>query len=217
MYESADFANDEAYEMAHELARDEIPSRNNPCGEIPNTRPYSYRRTNTTPSLHEMTHGGNKTQAEFVCNSGDYLKYGDRVIKNPPLINTSLVELSKLGWKLEIYAKYVHDRNHTKVRYHFTSWESSNAYLTFKVWMQGRNLQLNELLLIMASNNFLQPNFNKVPSFRLMPVYQEVKELDELETLQKFNDDREERLKKLRKSIGTTFEDASLEELLKSA
>ena len=154
----------------------------------------------------------------FVFTPREYLKFGDKPIKSPPLINTSLKELAEMEWYLTVYAKYVKGYSHTKLKYHFGNPDGKgHPYLVFKMWASGNYLEntrppfgdINYSLVELLVKHDLTPNFTKPPSFALMPLPSFVRQSsneplikhkseDELEYLQRTNT---EKLLKLKEKI----------------
>lgn len=119
---------------------------------------------------------------ELIYTPKEYMRFGDKKIYNPPLINTSFQEMSELGWMLSVQAKYCPTFNHTKLKYHFSDPDKNgHPFLVFKVWAVGNFLSKLDnrygefsdtegSLVLHLLKHDLKPNFTRPPSFSLMPV-----------------------------------------------
>lgn len=129
---------------------------------------------------------------EFVYTPNEYLRFGDKSIKSPPLINTSLKELAEMSWYLTVSARYVSGYSHSKLKYHFSNPDKQGyPFLVFKVWVKGSYLHslrpnvhfdklspethnplgdINLSLVELFVKHDLTPAFTKPASFALMPL-----------------------------------------------
>jgi hypothetical protein len=160
---------------------------------------------------------GRERDKAFVFTPHEYLRFGNKDIKSPPLINTSLKELAEMEWYLTVYARYVKGYSHTKLKYHFGNPDGKgHPYIVFKMWAKGNYLDnvrppfgdVNLALVQLLVKHDLTPNFTKPPSFALMPLPDYIPVVqtplikhipeDELEYLQRTN---AEKLLKLKEKI----------------
>jgi hypothetical protein len=165
--------------------------------------------------------GPGTRQAEFVFRPVEYLQFGDRPIRNPPLINTSLKELAEMEWYLSVSARYVKGYDYTKLKYHFCDPDKVTGYpfLVFKLWAKGNQVLKEKLnsgtLIKLLIERDLTPNFSKPPIHMLrLPAHEtktEIKEVlvglpiileNEFEILQTLNEQRREQLKKIKRRVG---------------
>lgn len=166
--------------------------------------------------------GPGTRQTELVFRPAEYLRFGNHLIRNPPLINTSLKELASMEWYLSVSARYVKGYDYTKIKYHFSDPDRTTGYpfLVFKFWAKGNQIlqeKLNPYTLIqILIQRDLTPNFSKPPIHQLRlvdvkPTTHEVREVikevpigltisleNELEILQTLNAQRKEKLNTLR-------------------
>lgn len=134
-------------------------------------------------------------ETEFFLVPGEYLAGGDRPIKAPPLINTSLKELAEMGWYLTIYARYIKGYGHTKLKFHFSDPDNKKGYpyLTFRMWVKGDVTTFEGVLFHLLQAD-LTPNWTKVPQFNLVPP--NAREESEIEYLKRINAERAKTLPK---------------------
>lgn len=156
---------------------------------------------------------------DYFFTPREYLKYGDRLIEAPPLINTSLEELAEYGWYLSVYAQWLPTYAHTKIKYHFSDPDKNGyPFITFRLWHPGRVIPVTfggatelhqksyEFIKILMEKD-LKPNFTRPPAFTLpgltkivtepVAVFEkkEERQLSELEFLQEMNEKRKLALK----------------------
>jgi hypothetical protein len=164
---------------------------------------------------------------DFFFTPKEYLRFGDRPIKSPPLINTSLQELADLGWYLSVYATWIPGYGSTKIKYHFSDPDKNGyPFLVFRLWHPGKimpalissrdeqHVKSLEYIKILVERD-LTPNFTKPPSFSLiqkveyvppMGNQEPVKIESELEMITKWNDERAFSLRSRQKPKGLTDE-----------
>lgn len=111
------------------------------------------------------------------------MKFGDKKIVSPPLINTSLQGLADVGWCLSVWVSYIPSYGYTKLKYRFCDPDKNGyPYLVFKMWYQGRifgssivadldeiHQKSYELIKILVEKD-LTPSFTRPTSFNLMPT-----------------------------------------------
>lgn len=151
---------------------------------------------------------------------GEYCKLGDKEIKNPPLIDSSLFKLAEARWNLAVHKRWVPSFGHTKLKYHF--YDPQNDYgtrfIVYKCWV-GYLVSNDELIHILHEKD-LTPRFTRPPSFSLTPTnnkyvdpvvtHTDLFVMDEYETIKRFNDERAQTLKPRKKNTKTS----SLEEVM---
>lgn len=119
---------------------------------------------------------------EYFFTPREYMKDGDKIIKSPPLINTSFQEMASLGWCLTVTARYVRGYNYTRLRYNFQDPDKQGwPYLIFKFWEKGCHIDLTRFqaspdavlqkdragLLAILHKKDLEPSWSKAPAFNL--------------------------------------------------
>lgn len=119
---------------------------------------------------------------EYFFTPREYMGLGDKVIKSPPLINTSLKEMADIGWCLTVTARYVKGYNYTRLRYNFQDPNKSGwPFLIFKFWEKGCHITLSRWcedevhsekkdkdgLIKILTKTDLSPSWSQPPIFTL--------------------------------------------------
>lgn len=108
-----------------------------------------YNEISFIPKTKEVEKLSMKTQFEILLNPHMYMTMGDKIISNPPIINTSLSELAKMGWMMYIdmnlipspmanfyisNAKKVNSGTHIKTKISFYNPKNKSERFSFKFW-----------------------------------------------------------------------------------
>lgn len=167
------------------------------------------------PTIKKYVEGSHRRT--YVFDPDDYVLCGNVILISPPLINTSLLELHSLGWKLFVYAKYLATVNHTKIQYRFTpppktknNYESKSVNLSLKAFVPGNHIDsFYALLTILVKSEVdinwtvSNPAFSMKTNLKMEPSELELamewvklqqNQVNELEFLQKMNDKNLERI-----------------------
>lgn len=114
---------------------------------------------------------------EWYWDHNQYYRtdWGDKKISCPPLINTSLKELSNLHWSLSAEARYLpkHDSTKIKFQFHAPPGQTGWPFLTYKGWVKSKKIHSSNLMLDLLYTLDLTPTFSKPPSFSLIPQERE--------------------------------------------
>jgi hypothetical protein len=156
----------------------------------------------------------NRRYQEYIYTPGDYIRFGDKPIKSPPLINTSLYELAKAKWLLAVKVQWCAGYGYSKIKYHFGC-EGDYPYIVFRMWERGchqpvgTNDPEGKLIQLLIQRD-LTPNFSRPPSFALLPpeaktvvqevyriadVGEQIERMEELQVAELINDIKRKQLK----------------------
>lgn len=166
-----------------------------------------------------------KISDDLIFYGDEYAERGDRLITSPPLIDTSLFELSHHGWILRVSKRVLPSLSGTKLKFQFRAPTHPNPVrqiktcLTFRKWIPRLIWDRDEILSVLLSSD-LEPNFSRPPSFMLKPEDQPVVQVhntevkihveDELSALQRIN---KERLARIGSSLVPVIENDPMEQL----
>lgn len=150
--------------------------------------------------LNKYPHMEKKVSDDLIFYGDEYAERGDRLITSPPLIDTSLHELSHHGWILRVSKRVLPSLSGTKLKFQFRAPTHPNTVrqiktcLTFRKWIPRLIWDRDEILSVLLSSD-LEPNFSRPPSFMLKPEGQPVVQVnvlveDELTALQRINAER---------------------------
>ncbi len=138
---------------------------------------------------------------ETTLLPSDYTKAGEILISSPPLIKTNIIELGLYGWWLSVKSTYLDktcasiQKPMSKVKLHFHHPHDSIAFITFKVWVEGKIIlrehdeKSYEIVRKILLTYDFTPRFNKVPSFNCKKIEKTVikEEKNDLQLLEEIN------------------------------